>query len=241
MFNLLKSDLKALFKWKATIYAILAISALGVSSILVNISYDDPTLSSFFEFTYINMMITSVIIGLFIYRDYSQNTIRNKIVVGHGRASIFFAKTITILTMFITTAIAQTAAVLIVGSLFGDLDYIDWAIFAQNYVVYFITIVVVTAMVSLISINIQSPIGAMLPMMLLFFIMFVGMIILEMLMINEDTAMIELFRTVPVLNSLTLVETEKPFDLAATCVIGVGMFLLMEVLGLIVFKKIDLK
>ena len=81
MLNLLKSDLKALFKWKATIYAILAVFALSISSILLNISYDDPTLSSFFELAYVNIMIISVIIGLFVYRDYSQNTIRNKIVV----------------------------------------------------------------------------------------------------------------------------------------------------------------
>ena len=98
MLNLLKSDLKVLFKWKATIYAILAIFALSASSILLNISYDDPILGSFFELAYVNIMIISVIIGLFVYRDYSQNTIRNKIVVGYGRVSIFVAKTITILT-----------------------------------------------------------------------------------------------------------------------------------------------
>ncbi len=241
MLNLLKSDLKALFKWKATIYAILAIFVLSASSILLNISYDDPALGSFFELAYVNIMIISVIIGLFVYRDYSQNTIRNKIVVGHSRVSIFVAKTITILTMFLSTALVQTATALIIGSLFGDLDYIDWAIFAQNCAVYFVTIVVVTAMVSLIAVNIQSPIGAMLPMMLLFFIMFSGMIVLEMFMVNENTAMIELFQTTPILNLLTLVVTEKPFDLLSTCVMGAAMFLTMELIGMLIFKKLDLK
>ena len=241
MLNLLKSDLKALFKWKATIYAILAVFVLSGSSILLNISYDDPTLGSFFELAYVNMMIISVIIGLFVYRDYSQNTIRNKIVVGHSRVSIFVAKTITILTMFVSTALVQTATALIAGSLFGDLDYIDWAVFAQNWAVYFVTIVVVTAMVSLIAVNIQSPIGAMLPMMLLFFIMFSGMIVLEMFMIDGNTAMIELFQTTPILNLLTLVATEKPFDLLSTCVMGAAMFLTMELIGILIFKKLDLK
>ena len=241
MLNLLKSDLKALFKWKATIYAILAVFVLSGSSIFLNISYDDPTLGSFFELAYVNIMIISVIIGLFVYRDYSQNTIRNKIVVGHSRISIFVAKTITILTMFVSTALVQTATALIAGSLFGDLDYIDWAVFAQNWAVYFVTIVVVTAMVSLIAVNIQSPIGAMLPMMLLFFIMFSGMIVLEMFMIDGNTAMIELFQTTPILNLLTLVATEKPFDLLSTCVMGAAMFLTMELIGILIFKKLDLK
>ena len=241
MLNLLKSDLKALFKWKATIYAMLAIFTLSASSILLNISYDDPALSSFFELAYVNIMIISVIIGLFVYRDYSQNTIRNKIVVGHSRVSIFVAKTITILTMFLSTALVQTSTSLITGSLLGDLDYIDWAIFAQNYAVYFVTIIVVTTMSSLIAVNIQSPIGAMLPMMILFMVMFGGMIVLEIIVTSGNTAMVELFKTMPVLNMLMLVETEKPFNLLATGVMGASMSLTMNAIGLMIFKKIDLK
>ena len=241
MHKLLKAETSALLKWRAIIYTIAIIVILGAFSPFLNIMNEDPTLGGCFEFTYIVLMITSTILGLFMYRDYSQNTIRNKIVVGHSRASVYFSKSITISGFMLLVIIMFFALSVSIGACFGDIGYIDWNIFVQNCLMVLISTLAIASLVALTSICIQSPIGAMLPLMLMMTAMFVCMIMLEMFMVNENTAMIELFQTMPILSLITLTETTKPFDLIGTAVYGAVLICVLQIGGYTIFRKMDLK
>ena len=241
MLKLLRSELKALFKWRASTYTIAVMIFIGLFSVFINTSSDAPTLDGFFAFPYITMMICSVISGLFLYRDYSQNTIRNKISVGHSRSSVYFSKTITVFIFMLLNIALSSAMTLIFGSIFGDLEYIDWGIFVQNLLMTFANLCVAVTLVSLFAINIQSPVGSMLPMMLMFAVMFVGMITMELLMINENTEMIELFKTLPIMSQQFLLETEKPVNLPGTLIISGLMVSIGQYLSFSIFRKLNLK
>ena len=241
MLKLLRSELKALFKWRASTYTIAVMIFIGLFSVFINTSSDAPTLDGFFAFPYITMMICSVISGLFLYRDYSQNTIRNKISVGHSRSSVYFSKTITVFIFMLLNIALSSAMTLIAGSIFGDLEYIDWGIFVQNILMTFANLCVAVTLVSLFAINIQSPVGSMLPMMLMFAVMFVGMITMELLMINENTEMIELFKTLPIMSQQFLLETEKPVNLHGTLIISGLIVAIGQYLSFSIFRKLDLK
>ena len=241
MLKLLRSELKALFKWRASTYTIAVMIFIGLFSVFINTSSDAPTLDGFFAFPYITMMICSVISGLFLYRDYSQNTIRNKISVGRSRSSVYFSKTITVFIFMLLNIALSSAMTLIAGSIFGDLEYIDWGIFVQNILMTFANLCVAVTLVSLFAINIQSPVGSMLPMMLMFAVMFVGMITMELLMINENTEMIELFKTLPIMSQQFLLETEKPVNLPGTLIISGLIVAIGQYLSFSIFRKLDLK
>ena len=188
MLNLLKAEFKTLFKWKATRYLLFFSLVFGaITPIFNSVIYEDPTLSGCFSFIYVYMMITSIISGLFLYRDYSQNTIRNKIVVGHSRISVYLSKVIVTCVLFICVVSTLTLSNVLIGLCVGDLDYIDWGVYLQNCGMVLCTAVTISSFVGLLAINIQSPLGAMLPMMFLMALAFFSLIYTEMLIINEQT------------------------------------------------------
>ena len=242
MLNLLQADLKALLKWKATIYTLIIMIVLGALVPFMNIIlYETSALNGVFEWTYIVMMISSIIIGLFIYRDYSQNTIRNKVVVGHSRTSIYFSKAILIALFLIGVFIIFLLSAIIVALCLGNIDYIDWSVFLQNCGVAICSSLTAASLIALLSINIQSPVGAMLPMMLLFAIMFCGMILMEMLITKEQTQVLELLQTLPITAGLTLTESTKPFNLTDTIIYSSCICFVMQMLGFKIFRKLELK
>jgi uncharacterized integral membrane protein len=241
MFNLFKAEIKTLLKWRAILYTIISMCILGVFVILNNDINEDPTLGGIFEFNYIVIMVSSIIMGLFLYRDYSQNTIRNKIIVGNSRISIYFSKALTTFVALIINAFVFGLTAMCGGYLFGDLSYIKWDVFLQNYIVVISTLLVVSSFISFLSINIQSALGAVLPMMLLFAIMFISMIYMEMLAINENTEMLELLRTIPITSAISLSETIEPANWQCTALIGVIMSFCLLYGGYIWFSRSDIK
>ena len=77
-----------------------------------HISYIDEV---FFHYALIISIVMAVFIPLFFGSEYSDGTIRNKLAVGHSRASVYLAHTITAATVSIMFCAAYIAAVLIVG------------------------------------------------------------------------------------------------------------------------------
>lgn len=241
MLRLLKADFKALLKWKATIYLLFSLILLVALKRYMNMLNGAPAFDGIFEFVYIIMLIASVIVGLFIYRDYSQNTIRNKIVVGNSRASVYFSKAIVI-GVFQMAVVSLFIFIFVVSNLItGDINSIDWKIFWENCVMIFATVMVTSSFAAMISINIKSPIGAMLPMIILFAVMMVGMFWMEYARMNGNRKGIELFQTLPVVSVISLDETVKPLDICKTTIIGFIMSIIMLELGYVWFRKADLK
>lgn len=242
MLNLLKAEFKTLFKWKATWYLLFFALVFGaVTPVFNSVIYEDPTLSGCFEFIYVYMMITSIIAGLFIYRDYAQNTIRNKVVVGHSRISIYLSKVIVTCVLFIFVVSTLSLSNIVIGLCVGDLDYIDWGVYLQNCGMVLCTAVTISSFVGLLAINIQSPLGAMLPMMFLMALAFFSLIYVAMLMINEQTEILNLFQTLPVTSTMMLSETVKPHDITGTVAYTIVLSFLMNAIGVLIFRKIDLK
>jgi hypothetical protein len=242
MLNLLKTEFKTLFKWKATWYLLFFSLIFGaISPVFNSVIYEDPTLSGCFEFIYVYIMITSIISGLFIYRDYSQNTIRNKIVVGHSRISVYLSKVIVTCVLFICVVSILTLSNVLIGLCVGDLDYIDWGVYLQNCGMVLCTAVTISSFVGILAINIQSPLGAMLPMMFLMALVFFSLIYTEMLMINEQTEILNVFQTLPVTSTMMLSETVEPYDITGTVVYTLALSFLMNAIGVLIFRKIDLK
>lgn len=241
MFKLLKVELKTMFKWKATKYTFLFLTLLAALCSGMNVLNEEPALSGLFTFPTIVSIVASSIGGLFLYQDYMQNTIRNKIVVGHSRLEVYLAKTITILVLHI----------ILVGSfmfIFGgigywclDTEYVVWEAFWKNCAIVLSSTFVVSVLTSVIAINVKSPLGGLLPMMLVSSILFGGIFGMEMLYVNEAEQAIKTIQTIPITCLINLSETILPENISSILTTASIVTVVCTMLGYLAFRKADLK
>ena len=83
MSRLLKVELKNIFSKFDIQGTILIFILLGFAMGIINKSTDTSCCDGLLEWTMVVTIIISALGGLYISRDYTQNTIRNKIIVGH--------------------------------------------------------------------------------------------------------------------------------------------------------------
>lgn len=241
MINLLKVELKTLFKWKATRYTIIFLVLLAALISGMNVLNEEPAMSGIFTFPAVILLIISAIGGLFMYQDYSQNTIRNKIVIGHSRLEIYLAKTITILILHLLSVVAFMLVFGGIGYFCLDAEYVVWEAFWKNCVIVLSSTLVVSVLTSMISINIKSPLGGLLPMMFVSSILFGGILGMEILSINGPEWAMKALQIIPVTCMITVSEIFIPENICEIIVLGTILTVVFVALGYLIFRKSDLK
>ncbi len=140
MTKLIKTDLKRIFKDKLFLVTCIIAAVLAILSPLLNVlifsaldAVDSlemlgmmPTAKSFFFQSFLpgnNMgLIMPILIAIILCKDFSQGTVRNKIICGHSRSSIF-------LSMFISGSVVSSIIMLGQGfiTLFFSLIFFDYS------------------------------------------------------------------------------------------------------------------
>lgn len=241
MRNLLKAELKTLFHWKATKYAVgfmLLLAALMEGVAFLN---EEPAMGSMTSMSAIILLVASAIGGLFVYLDYSQNTIRNKIAVGYSRLECYISKSIAVFTLFF---ILVAGSMLIMGGIaygFMDTEYVVWEAFWKNCMIVFTSVVTVSVLTSMLAINIQSPLGGLLPMMFTTAVFLTGIFGMEMLYINEAEEIIKIVQSIPVICLVYLSETVVPENFWLSVIIACAVSVSFFWAGYLTFRKADLK
>lgn len=241
MINCLRAEFKAFFKWGAIRYTVVFLLLLSVMIATMNVLNEEPAFSGLFTFPAVVLMITSAISGLFIYQDYSQNTIRNKIAVGHSRLEVYLSKVITVgvLQIFIIALFLGISSA--IGAICLDTDYVVWEAYWKNWGIVLSSTIVVATMTSLIAINIKSPVGGLLPMMFTSSTLFVGIFGMEILSLNGKEDMVDFLNSCPIICLLSVSETVVPTNMIATLLVGMGISAVFVVGGYFLFRKSDLK
>lgn len=107
MANLLASNIKRLLKNRAFRIAAAVVAGIGLFEIIMMyraavIENDTPYFDSgLFSFTAMGVFALAAVVPLFVGSEYSDGTIRNKVVVGHRRGDVY-------LSILITSIIAET-------------------------------------------------------------------------------------------------------------------------------------
>jgi hypothetical protein len=207
----------------------------------MNVLNEEPALSGIFTFPAIVLLIISAIGGLFNYQDYPQNTIRNKIVVGHSRAEVYLAKTITIFVLHIMVVATFMLLYGVIGCSFLDTEYVVWEAFGKNCAIVLSSTLVVAAITSMISINIKSPLGGLLPMIFVSSILFGGIFGMEILSVNDAEQAIKMLQSVPVTCLLNCSEIMVPDNMRITITTSIVVTMVFVTIGYLAFRKADLK
>lgn len=76
-----------------------------------------------FTYAFIAGIVSAIFISFFTGTDYSDGTIRNKLIVGHSRSTVYFANLITNIFAVLCMCLAYIVTVLLVGTVvIGSLD-----------------------------------------------------------------------------------------------------------------------
>ncbi|MCI8327255.1 MAG: ABC transporter permease subunit [Lachnospiraceae bacterium] len=102
------------------------------------------------------LIVVAVFIGIFIGTEYSDGTIRNKVIVGHSRWAIYFSNLIVCTVASISMHLVFIVSELIVGKIVLDESAIRARIILQYAMCSIITVTALAAICLLISMLVQN-------------------------------------------------------------------------------------
>ncbi|MGM9589372.1 MAG: ABC transporter permease subunit [Faecousia sp.] len=161
MTNLLLPNLKRLLKNRAFQIAAALVAVIGLFEIFMTyrasiIEMDTPYFDGgLFSFAALGVFALAAVVPLFVGSEYSDGTIRNKVVVGHHRAAVY-------LSMLITSVIAGwllitvwTAAYLIPGVILMEHANPLW-VYLCLYLAMFLELAVFSAIFALLTMTLGN-------------------------------------------------------------------------------------
>lgn len=177
----------------------------------------------------------SAVGGIFINRDYTQNTIRNKLSVGHKRIDIYLANQISQIIFFCVTIMLYLAVSCILTAAFiGTKDAVASDILG-NTAVCLVACIALSALTTFISMTIQSAAGGILPLFIMYPLLMFSVLVEEL----DIKWMKTLSEFIPICQ---LTRLFAPDQLACRHIIFSIIFTLFFVMtGAVIFRKSDLK
>lgn len=238
MNKLLKVNLKLMVKRFDIKVCMLLFVAIGVITGINNVSIKAPSCSGIFDMVPVMCIIMSAIGGLFISRDYSNNTIRNKLVVGHTRLSLYISNQIAISLLFMLSLVVFMASAVIANIALIDSEGISTEAFTANLAVTALAVIAVSAITVFISMTVKSTMGGVLAMLFVYTLMIIGVILQAMTNSDISKLLSDIIPTlqvqgVSVSETLSNPMAKMGWSLLITAVMIGG--------GYAVFQKTDLK
>lgn len=154
MSKLLRANFVRLWKSKIFWIGILFMSAMGMSAVGSN--YMELTMREgyrpnidhvLFSGCIAMPLVAAVFTGLFIGTEYSDGTIRNKLIVGHARSAVYFANFIVALSAIIMMHLAYIMVIVLIG--FPIIGNIEQTV-ETLLILFLISIVTLTAIAALL-------------------------------------------------------------------------------------------
>ncbi|MCL2521614.1 MAG: ABC transporter permease [Erysipelotrichales bacterium] len=253
MLNLLKSEFLKIRKDRVALVGLIVIVSFVVINLLITLAlrntfegmglniYGRGLFASTFSINDVGIIVP-IFVALLISREFSNGTIRNKIICGHKRLHVYFSMFISSFLFGLLLMVLASLINLVLGSIFFGFSDVAFSaselgsllgIFATGVTVYsvFITFAIFIAMI------VKSS-GLSVVFALVF--PFVALMIGAIGNVSTNQLVIDIFNIVPgqILQSLLNLE-------AKVLLIGIfstlGWVLLMLIFGNILFHKNDLK
>lgn len=174
MIDLLSATLPRAFKTKRFIFSILIMISIPSLIMWVSVSFEDTLYMDSFPFfmnTFLPMII-AITGGLFISKDYTNNTIRNKIIVGHSRPSIYMANWITSVIMTLVLFAVYLLFIFAVGvPIFGFSEWFEWGFFFKKLLLTLCPLITFASITVFICMTVKGTSGTVLSFMFYYALM----------------------------------------------------------------------
>lgn len=174
MIDLLSATLPRAFQTKRFIFSILIMISIPSLIMWVSVSFEDTLYMDSFPFfmnTFLPMII-AITGGLFISKDYTNNTIRNKIIVGHSRPSIYMANWITSVIMTLVLFAVYLLFIFAVGvPIFGFSEWFEWGFFFKKLLLTLCPLITFASITVFICMTVKGTSGTVLSFMFYYALM----------------------------------------------------------------------
>ena len=165
MTNLLVSSLKRLMKNRAFQIAAAVVAAIGLFEIFM--MYRDSIIemetayfdSGLFSFAALGVFALAAVVPLFVGSEHSDGTIRNKVVVGHHRGTVYRSMLLTSLFAETLLILVWSAACLIPGVILMEHANPLW-VYLCLYLAMFLELAVFSAIFTLLTMTLGNKAGA---------------------------------------------------------------------------------
>ena len=165
MCNLLMTNLKRLVKTRAFQIAAAVVAVIGLFEIFMMyrdsiIEMDTPYLDGgLFSFAALGVFALAAVVPLFVGSEYSDGTIRNKLVVGHLRGAVYLSMLFTSLFAGTLLILVWTAAYLIPGVILMEHANPLW-VYLCLYLAMFLELAVFSAIFTLLTMTLGNKAGS---------------------------------------------------------------------------------
>ena len=165
MTNLMISGFKRLLKNRAFQITAAVVAVVGLFEIFMMyrdsiIEMETPYFDSgLFAFAGVGMFAIATVVSLFVGSEYSDGTIRNKVVVGHHRASVYLSLLLTSLFAETLLILVWTAAYLIPGVILMEHAHPLW-VYLCLYLAMFLELAVFSAIFTLLTKTLGNKAGS---------------------------------------------------------------------------------
>jgi len=244
MANLLAEGYRRLFKGKRFYIVLAVIIAIPtIAAVFLRIVEKRAlNLGGALVFSLIGTMsmFISITAGLFIINDFKNNTIRNKIIIGHSRAKIYLANLIISLTVAFIYQIVFWLTLIVFGKTIMRFDDFPSKEIFQNMLLTLAIIFAFTSCFVFICTTLKNTGGFALSLML---DTVVSMLVLLVMIIPQKEISKILSIAVPSMqkNSLSNNPTVVPDNIWWMILIDIGICVAVTIAGIEIFKKSDLK
>lgn len=171
MSKLIKVELKNIFSKFDIRCTLLMLTLLGFVTGILNKGNSYPSCEGIFEWTMVLTLLISALGGLYISRDYTQNTIRNKIIVGHTRFGIYLSKQIAITSMYLACALLFMASAIISNFMFVGTTNLNKEALWTGILVSIFVVIVLSTLTTFIAMSIKKETGGLMPLLVMFVMM----------------------------------------------------------------------
>ena len=244
MANLLAEGFRRLFKGKRFYIVLAVIIAIPtIAAVFLRIVEKRAlNLGGALVFSLIGTMsmFISITAGLFIINDFKNNTIRNKIIIGHSRANIYLANLIISLTVAFIYQMVFWLTLIAFGKTIMRFDAFPSKEIFQNMLLTLAIIFAFTSCFVFICTTLKNTGGFALSLML---DTVVSMLVLLVMIIPQKEISKILSIAVPSMqkNSLSNNPTVVPDNIWWMILIDIGICVAVTIAGIEIFKKSDLK
>ena len=184
MTNLMISGFKRLLKNRAFQITAAVVAVVGLFEIFMMyrdsiIEMETPYFDSgLFAFAGVGMFAIATVVSLFVGSEYSDGTIRNKVVVGHHRASVYLSLLLTSLFAETLLILVWTAAYLIPGVILMEHAHPLW-VYLVLYLAMFLELAVFSAIFTLLTMTLGNKAGSAVVCILCAILLFMQAVVVE--------------------------------------------------------------
>lgn len=171
MNKLIKVELKNIFSKFDVRSTLLMLTLLGFVTGILNKGNSDPACEGIFEWTMVLTLLISALGGLYISRDYTQNTIRNKIIVGHTRFGIYLSKQIAVTLMYLACTLLFMVGTILSNYMFIGFNNLNKEALLTGILVSAFVVIVLATITVFIAMSLKKETGGLIPLLVMFIMM----------------------------------------------------------------------